>query len=61
VNDEMLAQAQIRDLLERWVITRDSADWQGFAAVWHPRGPMMATWFEGDAEDFIDVSREGFA
>ena len=28
--------------------------------VWHDDGRMMATWFQGPAEDFIAVSREGF-
>jgi hypothetical protein len=50
----------IRDLVENWVVWRDSGDWERFRTVWHSDGRMMATWFQGPAEDFIRVSREGF-
>jgi hypothetical protein len=50
----------IRDLLQNWVIWRDAGDWERFAGVWHDDGVMMATWFQGPAAQFIDVSREGF-
>jgi SnoaL-like domain len=51
----------IRELVENWAVWRDSGDWDRFLTVWHPDGRMMATWFQGPAEDFIRVSREGFA
>jgi hypothetical protein len=50
----------IRDLVENWALWRDAGDWERFKTVWHPDGRMMATWFQGPAEDFIRVSREGF-
>src|SRR5215475_11000286 len=50
----------IRDLVENWVVWRDSGDWERFRTVWHSDGRMMATWFQGPAEDFIQVSRAGF-
>jgi len=50
----------IRDLVENWVVWRDSGDWERFRTVWHSDGRMMATWFQGPAADFIRVSREGF-
>ena len=50
----------IRETLENWVIWRDSGDWERFATVWHPDGWMIATWFQGPAEEFIEVSRRGF-
>lgn len=50
----------IREVVENWVVWRDSADWERFATVWHPDGWMTATWFQGPARDFIKVSREGF-
>ena len=49
----------IRDLVENWVIWRDSGDWDRFRTVWHDDGRMMATWFQGSAEEFIQASREG--
>jgi hypothetical protein len=50
----------IRDLVENWAVWRDAGDWARFRTVWHDDGRMMATWFQGPAEDFIRVSREGF-
>lgn len=51
---------EIRETVENWVIWRDSGDWERFKTVWHPEGWMNATWFQGPAEKFIEVSREGF-
>jgi hypothetical protein len=50
----------IRELVENWVLWRDAGDWERFATVWHEDGVMMATWFQGPADEFIRVSREGF-
>jgi SnoaL-like domain len=50
----------IRELIENWVLWRDAGDWERFRTVWHDDGRMMATWFQGSAEEFIRVSREGF-
>jgi hypothetical protein len=59
---EMAADKQaIRELVENWVIWRDSGEWDRFRTVWHDDGRMMATWFQGSAEEFIQASREGFA
>jgi hypothetical protein len=52
-------KAAIRELIENWVIWRDSGYWERFRNVWHDDGRMMATWFQGPAEEFIRVSREG--
>jgi hypothetical protein len=53
-------QLAIRELVENWVVWRDAGDWERFRTVWHDDGWMMATWFQGSADDFIRVSREGF-
>ncbi len=50
----------IRETVENWVVWRDAGDWERFATVWHSNGWMTATWFQGPAQKFIDVSREGF-
>jgi len=50
----------IRELVENWVVWRDAGDWERFRTVWHDDGRMMATWFQGGADDFIRASREGF-
>jgi len=51
----------IRDLVENWAVWRDAGDWERFRTLWHPGGRMMATWFQGTADEFIRVSQEGFA
>jgi len=50
----------IRETVENWVVWRDAGDWERFATVWHSDGWMTATWFQGPAPKFIEVSREGF-
>ena len=50
----------IRDLIENWAVWRDAGDWERFRTVWHADGRMMATWFQGTADEFIAVSRAGF-
>ena len=50
----------IRDVVENWAVWRDAGDWERFRGVWHSDGRMMATWFQGPAERFIEVSREGW-
>jgi hypothetical protein len=50
----------IRAVVENWVVWRDAGDWNRFRGVWHEDGVMMATWFQGPAEEFIRVSREGW-
>jgi hypothetical protein len=56
----LLERTCIREVIENWVLWRDSGDWERFRTVWHPEARMMATWFQGSAERFIDVSREGW-
>ena len=60
MNADTLDRLLIRDLIENWVIWRDSGFWDRFRTVWHDDGKMMATWFQGSPDEFIRVSREGF-
>jgi hypothetical protein len=53
-------RAAIRELVECWAVWRDAGDWDRFRTVWHDDGRMMATWFQGGADDFIAASRQGF-
>jgi SnoaL-like protein len=50
----------IRDLIENWAVWRDALMWDRFRTVWHDGGRMMATWFQGTADEFIKVSQEGY-
>ena len=60
-HEELADKLAIRDVVENWVIARDSADWELFRRQWHDDGYMMATWFQGPRDDFIAVSKDGFA
>ena len=59
MNDEIEARLAIRELVENWVVWRDAGDWARFRCVWHDDGIMMATWFQGSADEFIRVTQEG--
>jgi len=50
----------IAEVVQNWALWRDAGDWERFRTVWHPDGWMTATWFQGPAEKFIEVSRAGF-
>jgi hypothetical protein len=60
VTDLAADRLAIREAVENWVVWRDAGDWERFRTVWHPDGWMTATWFQGPAEKFIEVSRQGF-
>jgi hypothetical protein len=57
---DLLDRLEIRDLLENWVVWRDAGDWVRFRSVWASEGVMMATWFQGTADEFIEVSKAGW-
>lgn len=52
---------EIRELLENWVVWRDAGLWERFRTVWHDDGRMMATWFQGTGDEFIEANRQGWA
>jgi hypothetical protein len=58
--DPMHERLRIREVIENWALWRDAGDWERFRTVWHDDGRMMATWFQGPAARFIEVSREGW-
>jgi hypothetical protein len=60
MSDLFADRLAIREVVENWVIYRDAGDWERFATVWHADGWMTATWFQGPAVDFIEVSRKLF-
>ena len=57
---DLLERQAIREVVEAWAVWRDAGDWERFRTCWHDDGRMMATWFQGSADDFIKVSKEGF-
>ena len=55
----LLDRLAIREVLENWVLYRDSGDWERFKTVWHEDGYMMATWFQGTHEEFAAINKAG--
>ena len=53
-------RAAIRDLLESWVVWRDSGDWDRLGTLWHDGGRIVTTWSNSSHEDFIAASRKVF-
>ena len=60
MDQRMLDTLEIKEVVENWVVFRDSGDWERFRSVWHEEGVMMATWFQGPYEEFIRVNQEGW-
>lgn len=58
--DDFADKLLIREVIENWVIWRDSGNWERFKTVWHGGARMHATWFQGSAEDFISHARQSW-
>ena len=61
MNQELMDRLAILELVESWVVWRDSCQWDKFRTVWHDDGVMMATWTQGTVDYFIKMSKEGYA
>jgi hypothetical protein len=53
-------RSAIIEVVQNWAVWRDAGDWERFRTVWHEDGWMTATWFQGPAPKFIEVSKAGF-
>lgn len=56
----MQDRLEIVEVVQNWAVWRDAGDWERFRSVWHDDGWMTATWFQGPAAKFIEVSKAGF-
>ena len=61
MDSALIERQRIREVVENWAVWRDAGEWERFRSVWHADGRMMATWFQGPAERFIEASREGWS
>jgi SnoaL-like domain len=53
-------QLDIVEVIHNWALWRDAGEWERFRTVWHEDGWMGATWWQGPAAKFIEVSQAGF-
>jgi hypothetical protein len=51
---------QLSELIQNWALWRDAGRWERFRTVWHNDGRMIATWFQGTADEFIEANKEGW-
>ena len=58
-DDIIRDKAEIRELIEKWYVTRDYFMWDEFRTLWHEDGVMVATWNEAPFEVFIDNCEKG--
>ena len=58
---DLLDRLTIKQLVDNWVVWRDAGDWTRFRTVWHDDGVMQATWTQGTADEFIAMSKAGWA
>ena len=61
MDQDFIDRITIRQLVENWVVWRDAGHWDRFRTVWHDDGVMQATWTQGTADEFIALSKEGWA
>jgi hypothetical protein len=61
MDKNLLDRLAVRQLVENWAIWRDAGDWERFRTLWHDDGRMMATWTQGTADEFIEMSKQGRA
>ena len=61
MDKELLDRLAIKQLVDDWVVWRDAGDWDRFRTVWHGDGVMQATWTQGTADEFIAMSKAGWA
>jgi SnoaL-like domain len=59
--EDLLDELAIRRLVENWVLWRDAGQWDRFRTLFHEDGRMMATWTQGTADHFIEMSKQGNA
>ena len=61
MDQNLLDRLEIKQLIDNWVIWRDAGHWDRFRTVWHDDGVMQATWTQGTADEFIAMSKAGWA
>ena len=61
MNQDLLDRLEIKQLIDNWVVWRDAGHWDRFRTVWHDDGVMQATWTQGTADEFIAMSKAGWA
>lgn len=60
--DTLLSRLAVRELIDNWIVWRDSQQWERVATLWHEGGTMATTWGGTQTpEEFAMSAAEGFA
>ncbi len=55
--DRATDREAIRDIVDQWVVRRDSAQWDALLPLFHSDGVMSATWQQSSAAEFVAGSK----
>lgn len=53
-------RAQIRAIVDGWIMWRDGGAWDELLSAWHSGGKMSSTRFEGSAVEFVEQTRRAY-
>jgi hypothetical protein len=53
-------ESEIRRIRRLWAFARDQGDWDTVATLFHPNAPVSISWYNGNAEGFVENSRRMF-
>ena len=53
-------ESEIRRIRRLWAFARDQGDWDTVASLFHPNAPVSISWYNGNAEGFVENSRRMF-
>ena len=59
-SEATLDRLHIRELCESWPLYRDAAEWENYAAMFHPTAYITTSWTQGPLSHFIAASKKGF-
>jgi hypothetical protein len=56
----LVDESEIRRIRRLWAFARDQGDWDTVASLFHPNAPVSISWYNGNAEGFVENSRRMF-
>jgi len=56
----LVDESEIRRIRRLWAFARDQGDWDTVATLFHPGAPVSISWYNGNAEGFVENSRKMF-
>lgn len=57
VSRDVIEKTRVQMVVSKSIITRDSGDWVGVAACFHPDATLTTSWFTGTPAEFVEGSQ----